>query len=56
MKIWKPYYEAQLAKGLSKTAATVILARKMVRVAFAVYKADRPFDPLRIECGALQTP
>ena len=56
MKIWKPYYEAQLAKGLSKTAATLILARKMVRVAFAVYKADRPFNPLRIQCGALQTP
>jgi transposase len=56
MKIWKPYYEAQLAKGLSKTAATVILARKLVRVAFAVYKADRPFDPSRIGRGALQTP
>ena len=56
MKIWKPYYEAQLAKGLSKTAATLILARKLVRVAFAVYKADRPFDPLRIQCAALQKP
>lgn len=44
-KLWRPYYEAQLAKGLSATAATVILARKMVRIAFAVYKHDRPFDP-----------
>jgi transposase len=48
MKVWKPYYQAQLAKGLSNTAATVILARKMVRVAFAVYKQNRPFDPTLI--------
>lgn len=43
--VWRPYYEAQLAKGLSTTAAALILARKMVRVAFALYKYDRPFDP-----------
>ena len=42
--VWRPYYDAQLAKGLSTTAAAVILARKMVRVAFALYKNDRPFD------------
>jgi len=47
-KLWRPYYEAQRAKGLSATAATVILARKMVRVAFAVYKHNQPFDPARI--------
>ena len=46
--VWRPYYEAQLAKGLSKTAAAVILARKMVRVAFALYKHDRPFDPSHV--------
>lgn len=44
-KLWQPYYEAQLRKGLSATAATVILARKMVRVAFAVYKTGGLFDP-----------
>jgi transposase len=48
MSLWKPYYQAQLAKGLSKTAATVILARKMLRVAFAVYKQNRPFNPALI--------
>ena len=48
MKVWRPYYEAQLAKGLSATAAAVILARKMVRVAFAVYKQNQPFDPTRL--------
>ncbi len=36
---WRPNDEAQLAKGLSKTAATIrALRRKMLRVAFAVYK------------------
>ena len=44
-KLWQPYYQAQLAKGLSATAATVILARKMLRVAFAVYKHRQPFNP-----------
>jgi transposase len=44
-KLWQPYYQAQLAKGLSATAATVILARKMLRVAFAVYKHGQPFNP-----------
>jgi transposase len=56
MKLWRPYYEMQLAKGLSATAATVVLARKMVRIAFALYKQDRPFDPVRFTAHALQTP
>lgn len=42
---WKPYYLAQRAKGLSSTAAIVIVARKMLRVAFAVAKHAVPFDP-----------
>lgn len=45
MKLWRPYYERQLTKGLSATAATVILARKMVRIAFALYKTNKPFNP-----------
>jgi transposase len=45
MKLWRPYYERDLAKGLSSTAATNALARRMVRVAFALIKHDRPFDP-----------
>jgi transposase len=51
-KLWRPYYEAQLAKGLSATAATIILARKMVRVAFAVYKHRQPFNPALISATA----
>jgi transposase len=49
---WQPYYAAQLAKGLSSTAATVILARKMVRVAFALVKQNQPFDPERVHAHA----
>jgi transposase len=51
-KHWRPYHESQLAKGLSSTAATVILARKMVRVAFALVKQNQPFDPERVHAHA----
>ena len=46
MPYWKPYYVKQLAKGLSTTEATVILARKMMRVAWKVYKQGSPFIPM----------
>jgi transposase len=55
-KVWRPYYERQLAKGLSTTAAAVILARKMLRIAFALYKHDRDFDPSQLHGSTLQTP
>jgi transposase len=51
-KVWRPYYDAQLAKGLSSTAATIVLARKMLRVAFAVYRHRQPFNPQLISGGA----
>jgi transposase len=47
-KHWRPYYQAQLAKGLSSTAALNVLARKMLRVAFSVYKHRQSFDPSRM--------
>lgn len=48
-KLWRPYYQAQRAKGLSSTAAIVVLARKMVRVAFALYRHDQSFNHARLE-------
>jgi transposase len=51
-KLWRAYYDAQISKGLSATAATVILARKMVRVAFAAYKHREPFNAARITAHA----
>ncbi len=49
---WKPVYEHYRARGWSSTAALVILARKIARIAFAVYHHDTPFDPERV-VGAL---
>lgn len=47
-KTWKPYYERYRAKGWSSTAALVILARKIARVAFAVYRTNAPFNPTQV--------
>lgn len=47
-KVWKPYYEHERAKGLSRTAALVALARKLVRVAFGLFKSQSHFDPSKV--------
>jgi transposase len=47
-KVWRPYYLAQRAKGLSGTAAVVVLARKMARTAYGICKQNIAFDPSRI--------
>ncbi len=43
-KAWKACYEHERAKGLSRTAALNVLARKMVRVAFSLFKNHKRFD------------
>lgn len=43
-KIWKGFYQAQRDKGLSSTAALVVLARKLLRVAFSLFKRQVLFD------------
>jgi len=45
VQTWKPYYQSQKSKGLSTTEATVILARKLIRVAWKVYRQGTPFTP-----------
>lgn len=52
---WKPYYESQRAKGLSTTESTVILARKLVRVAWKVYRQEGNFVPRTPETLDKQT-
>lgn len=47
-RVWRPYYQAQRAKGLSGTAALVVLSRKMARTAFGICKRRVDFDPARI--------
>jgi Transposase and inactivated derivatives len=44
---WRAEYERHRAKGLARTAALVALARKLVRVALALFKTQTLFDPRR---------
>lgn len=46
---WQEYYERQREKGLSTTAATAILARKLLRVGWKVYRQGAPFVSQRTE-------
>jgi transposase len=47
-KTWNGLYRAQRDKGLSTTAALIVLARKLLRVAFALFKQQSCFDGSRI--------
>jgi len=49
---WRPYYERQLAKGLSGTEALVVLARKMARTAYGVCRNHVAFDGARLRSTA----
>jgi transposase len=44
-----PLYKSIKAKGFAPTQALVILARKLLRVAFAVWNGRTDFDPLRLQ-------
>ena len=46
-KLFKPMYEMLIARGLSSTEATVVLARKLLRIAWAVWRTGQPFDPAK---------
>lgn len=48
-QLWRPYYERERAKGLPTTAALVVIARRLVRVAFALFKKQIHFNPDRIK-------
>ncbi len=43
-KLFKPTYRALLERGLQTTEAIVILARKIARIAFALYRTGAAFD------------
>lgn len=47
-KALKPLYQSIRAKGFSTTEAFVILGRKLLRVAFALWKGTEGFDPTRL--------
>lgn len=44
-KLFNPIYKALLGKGFSTTEAIVIIARKLLRIAFAVWTSGKPFNP-----------
>jgi len=44
-KLFKPLYEALRARGLASTEAFMILGRRILRIAWAVWSTNRPFDP-----------
>jgi transposase len=47
-KAWSATYERERAKGLPRTAALNVLARKLVRVAFGLFKSGQHFDPSKV--------
>lgn len=47
-KPWRPLYEHYRARGLSSTAALVILARRIARTAWSIYTYKTEFDPARL--------
>lgn len=52
-KLWKPWYEYYRGKGLSSTAALVVIARKIARIAFSLYRHNTSFDPSRLAFASL---
>jgi len=44
-KLFRARYAELLARGLQTTEAIVILARKLARIAFALYRSGESFDP-----------
>ena len=51
---WQPYYQSLRDRGLSGTAALMALARKLVRVCYALLVKQASFDPetRRVTCKA----
>jgi len=55
-KTFKPIYMALRAKGFATTEAIVIVARKLLRIAFAVWTSNKPFNPQKIGFQACKKP
>jgi transposase len=51
-KLFKPMYDALIARGLTSTEATVVLARKLLRIAWAVWRTEQPFNPAKALAAA----
>lgn len=49
---FKGLYTALRERGLSTTEALVVLARKLLRIALAVWRSGKPFDPQKVALPA----
>jgi transposase len=45
---WRPVFERERAKGLPATAALMVLARRLVRIAYSLFKSGGTFDRQRV--------
>ena len=48
-RLFKPLYQSLRSKGFTATEAMVILARKLLRIAWAVWRTHQPFDPAKVK-------
>jgi transposase len=53
-KLWRPSYQRYLNRGFATTAALVILARKLARIAFSLVTRGGTFEPERVKIPCLQ--
>jgi hypothetical protein len=51
-KVFGPLYQQLRGRGFKTTEALVILARKLLRVAYAVWRTAQPFEPGRFTVPA----
>lgn len=52
---WQSFYQSYLQRGLTKTQALVILARKLARVAFALLKSQSDYKPREAQEACMAT-
>ena len=46
--VWRSYFEHQRTKGLPTTAALVIVGRKLLRIAFALFKSNSMYEQAKV--------
>lgn len=51
-KAFGPVYDALRARGLSTTESMIILGRRLLRIAWAVWRTGEPFDANRVAGGS----
>lgn len=49
---WRELYQAQRAKGLAPTAALIVIARKLARIAFHIFKTNETYDAQHLGLSA----